>query len=287
LDDVEPYFRHIRGGRAPSPESVAHLRERYVRVGGRTPLLDITRRTATALERELGDRRVYIGMKHWHPYIGDTMREMIDDGVERVTAIVLAPHYSRMSIGGYRKAVDEARAALGRDIDVTFVERWHMQPEFISMMAKLVDAGLQQFAPAERNGVKTVFSAHSLPVRIREWDDPYERELLQSSEAAAHAVGIRDWRFAWQSAGETGEPWLGPDILDYLDMLHAEGVKHVLQVPIGFLSEHLEILWDIDHEAREKARELGITLHRTQLPNDSPALVRTLAAVVAGAESDR
>lgn len=293
LDQVEPYFTHIRGGRPPSPEAVARLRKRYELVGGRTPLLEITRNTARALEMALNSdgaddaahRPVYVGMKHWHPYIGDVMRGMAADGIESVTALTLAPHYSRISLGGYRKAMGEAQAAMERNFDVTFIERWHAQPEFIEMMAELVRAGLEQFDTSERESVVTVFSAHSLPVRIRDWDDPYERELLESSAATALVVRLEDWRFAWQSAGETGEPWLGPDILDYLETLHAEGVRNVLQVPIGFVSEHLEILWDIDHEAKEKACELGMTLHRTELPNDSPAMVRALAAVIAAAES--
>ncbi len=297
LDQVEPYFTHIRGGRPPSPEAVARLRKRYELVGGRTPLLDITRSTARGLEQLLnandGDsagfarRPVYIGMKHWHPYVGDVMRTMAADGIERITAVTLAPHYSRISLGGYRKAMDDAQAAMQRTFDVTFVERWHAQPEFVEMMAELVRDGLRQFDEPDRASVLTVFSAHSLPVRIREWNDTYEQELMESSAATARAVGLPDWRFAWQSAGETGEPWIGPDILDYLATLQSEGVRNVLQVPIGFVSEHLEILWDIDHEAKERARELGMTLHRTQLPNDSPAMVRTLAAVVAAAESER
>lgn len=287
-DQVEQYFTHIRGGRVPPRESVERLRRRYELVGGRTPLLDITLETARSLEAELARstgvyRPVYVGMKHWHPYIADVLAEIAVDGIERLTAVALAPHYSRMSIGGYRRAVDEARAALAHDVAVTFVARWHDQPEFIAMMAALVREGLRRFPEGERDGVVTVFSAHSLPVRIREWDDPYERELLESSAAVAAAAGIRDWRFAWQSAGETGEPWLGPDILELLETLHAAGARQVLVVPIGFVAEHLEILWDIDREAKERAAALGLTLHRTGLPNASLPLVRTLAAVVTSA----
>lgn len=290
LDAVEPYFTHIRGGRPPSPESLARLRRRYELVGGATPLLSITRETAAALERELaarsGVRRpVYVGMKHWHPYIAETLETIVADGVDRLTAIALAPHYSRISIGGYRRALDDAQRALGTAVDVTLVERWHDRPEFVAMMAGLIRDALERFPAAARGRVVTVFSAHSLPVRIREWGDPYESELLASSAAVAAAAGVTDWRFAWQSAGETGEPWLGPDILDFLETLHAAGVRHVLQVPIGFVADHLEILWDIDHEARERAAALGLTLERTALPNASPALVQTLAAVVAAAET--
>ena len=284
LDQVGAYFTHIRGGRTPSPEAVAHLRERYVRIGGTTPLLQITEglaaRLGDYLRAEGAPRSIYIGMKHWHPYIADAMRVMRDDGVRKVTAIVLAPHYSLLSVGAYRHEVEKVQRELGNPFTLRFVERWHAIPEFLDMMANLVRDGLARFPAEVRGNVLVVFTAHSLPVRIREWADPYEDELRESSRAVAERVGLPDWRFAWQSAGGSGEPWIGPDILEYLDTLHGEGVRQVLQVPIGFLSEHLEILYDIDIEAKGKAASLGITLHRTELPNASAALVRTLAAVV-------
>jgi len=283
-EQVEPYFNHVRGGRKPSPEAVEHLSERYVRVGGRTPLLDITRQVTGRLQERLnagsGNYRVYAGMKHWHPYIGDVLERMAADGAERVVAVALAPHYSRISIGGYRKAVDEARERLGRPFEVTFVESWHDNPRFLDMMARLVREGLAQFAPDARDQVVAVFSAHSLPARIRGWDDPYERELLASSAAVAERIGLRDWRFAFQSESATGESWLGPDIIDTLERLAGEGKRQVLQVPIGFVSDHLEILYDIDVEAREKAAELGMTFHRTQLPNVREDFIETLASIV-------
>ena len=284
LDDVGAYFTHIRGGRQPGPEAVARLRQRYERIGGMAPLLRITNDLAAGLAATvLADgrtRRVYVGMKHWHPYIADVMRTMRDDGVRDVTAIVLAPHYSRLSVGAYRHTVDETQQALGNPFSIRFVERWHDTPEFLDMLATLVRDGLARFPVEARSSVAVVFTAHSLPLRIREWGDPYERELLDSSRAVAERVGLTDWRFAWQSAGGTSEPWIGPDILDYLDTLQAEGVRQVLQVPIGFLSEHLEVLYDIDIEAKEKAAALGMTLQRTEMPNASPALVSALAAVV-------
>ena len=289
-DQAAEYFTHIRGGRAPSPEAVANLRARYERLGGSTPLLRITRELAarleTALAAEGSPRRVYVGMKHWHPFIADTMRQMSDDGVRDVIALPLAPHYSRMSIGGYHHAVEDAQRALGGPFAIRFVDRWHDRPEFVDMMAGLVTAAFDRFPGRSPRAITVVFTAHSLPQRIREWNDPYERELLASSAAVAERLGIARWRFAWQSAGGTGEPWFGPDILDFLDTLHAEGVRDVLQVPIGFVSEHLEVLYDIDVEAKEKARALGMTLQRTELPNARPALVRTLAAVVRAATVD-
>ncbi len=284
------YFTNIRGGREPSPEAVAHLRHRYERIGGTTPLLRITRALAGRLEQRLAAEgmacRVYVGMKHWHPFIADTMRQMRDDGVQSVTAIALAPHYSRLSVGAYRQAVEEAHQHLGCPFTIRFVERWCDRPEFAAMMARLVAGGLRRFPLERRDRVTVVFTAHSLPLRIREWDDPYERDLRDSSAVVARRVGLSDWRFAWQSAGGTREPWLGPDILEALEAWRAEGVTEVLQVPIGFVSEHLEILYDIDVEAKEKARSLGMTLERTELPNARASLVRTLAAVVRGATAD-
>lgn len=290
-DQVEPYFTHIRGGRKPSPEAVSRLQTRYEKIGGRTPLLEITNSVARKLESVLSDSasehvKVYVGMKHWHPYIADTLASIVADGITHLTAIVLAPHYSLMSVGGYRKAVQEGLSLLGADIPVTFVERWHQQPEFVELMSKLILEGLNQFSEDERGNVVPVFSAHSLPEKIRNWGDPYEAELHGSSKMVADNLNRHDWRFAWQSAGETGDPWLGPDILDFLDVLKSEGASNVLQIPIGFVCDHLEIMWDIDYEAKNKAAELGITLHRTQLPNDSDDFVNVIASVFRGAQDN-
>lgn len=283
-EDVEAYFTHIRGGRRPSAEAVSRLQARYALVGGRTPLLDISNSVRDRLEEVLRARtgeavRVYTGMKHWHPYIADVVQQMWNDGIRHVTAIALAPHYSRISIGGYRAAVEAAVTGLPSPLEVTFVDSWHLQSEFIDMMAHRVTDALREFPEDAREHVLTVFSAHSLPERIRTWNDPYESQLLASSQAVADQLGLSDWRFAWQSAGETGEPWLGPDICEYLETLHAEGVRHVLSVPIGFVADHLEIMYDLDHEAARCASALGMTLRRTRMPNDSPAFIKTLVAV--------
>jgi ferrochelatase len=292
-DQVEPYFTHIRGGRAPSAESVERLRQRYELIGGRTPLLAITNDVRDALERELNAAaigptyRVYAGMKHWHPFIADVVPQIAADGVGELIAVVLAPHYSRISIGGYRTALGTALAALADPPRLRFVDSWHLDPHFVDFTADRVATALADFPPAANpkvaGGVVTVFSAHSLPARIREWDDPYERQLRESCAAVADRAGVRDWRFAWQSAGHTGEAWLGPDIVDFLETLQAEGVRRVLSVPIGFVSDHLEIMYDIDYEARRKAEALGMTLRRTRMPNADPAFVRVLASVVASA----
>ena len=290
-DDVEPYFIHIRGGRSPSPEAVAHLKARYVAIGGRTPLLEITNDTARALQAELesqspGAYRAYVGMKHWHPYIADAARQIVADGAQRLIAIVLAPHYSRMSVGGYRSALERALDGVEGAPELLFVEHWHLEPAFITLIASRVRESLAAFPPGVRDHVRVVFSAHSLPERIRTWSDPYEAELLASCAAVAASAQLVDWRFAWQSAGSTGEPWLGPDLVDYLATLRDEGVRAVLSVPIGFVCDHLEVLYDIDHEAATAARSMGIEFRRTRMPNASPELIAALVAVVAGVERD-
>jgi ferrochelatase len=205
---------------------------------------------------------------------------MSGDGITDVVAVPLAPHYSRISIGGYRKAVDDAIAGLSRPMTLRFVDNWHLHPQFVDLIAERVRASLARWPERKRARVFTVFSAHSLPTRIREWDDPYERQLVDSCRAVAARAELDNWRFAFQSAGDTGEPWLGPDICDVLQTLHDEGARDVLSVPIGFVSEHLEILYDIDFEAMNKARQLDMTLRRTAMPNTDPAFVRVLAAVV-------
>jgi ferrochelatase len=292
-DQVEAYFTHIRGGRTPSPESVARLRERYELVGGRTPLLEITNNVRDALERELNasaigpSYHVYVGMKHWHPFIGDVVPQIAADGIGVLIAVALAPHYSRISIGGYRTALGNALALLADAPALQFIDSWHLQPQFIEFSAGRVAAAVADFPaaahPKSDGDVVVLFSAHSLPERIREWNDPYEAQLLETCGAVAARAGVRDWRFAWQSAGHTGEPWLGPDIVNYLETMQSQGVRRVLSVPIGFVSDHLEIMYDIDYEARRKAESLGMTLRRTRMPNADPGFVRVLASVVTAA----
>jgi protoporphyrin/coproporphyrin ferrochelatase len=289
LDEVEPYYTDVRGGRAPTPELLVELKERYRLVGGRTPLLEISRAQADGLQRLLdaeapGRYRVYLGMKHWHPYIAAAVRQMRADGIREALAVALAPHYSRMSIGGYISRIEDAQASLdGEPIRFRYVESWHDEPIFLEALATQVRAALAtSFAPEERDGVFVLFTAHSLPERIREWDDPYQRELLATSRGVADVLGLPAdrWDFAFQSAGRTPEPWLGPDILTKLRELAAAGRRTVLVCPVGFISEHLEIFYDIDYEAHRLAEELGVHLERIEMLNATPPLLEALAAVV-------
>jgi protoporphyrin/coproporphyrin ferrochelatase len=265
-EDIPAYFADIRGGRPIRPEAVAELTERYRRIGGRSPLNEITEAQARALERELGIP-VHVGMKHWHPRIAEAAGQALAGGAEHVVGLVLAPHYSRISIGGYRERLEEA---LPDGVDLTFVESWHDHEPFLDVLAERVRG----------NDAHVVFTAHSLPTRILAEGDPYRDQLLETSRLVAEKAGVQSWSFAFQSESPTGEPWLSPDLLDELEALHGRGVERVLVAPVGFVSDHLEILWDIDVQAREKAAELGLELERIESLNDDPAFIRSLADLV-------
>jgi ferrochelatase len=264
-EDVRPYLEDIRGRSAVSPELVDELSERYRRIGG-SPLSEISERQRDALAREL-EMPIYLGMKHWRPSISDAVEEAIGDGAERLVALVLAPHFSRMSIGGYRTRLE--RALAGR-AELAFVESWHDHEPFLDVVADRVRG----------TNAHVVFTAHSLPERIVERGDPYREQLLETARLVAERAGVGRWSFAFQSASETGAPWLGPDILAELAELRTHGVQDVLVAPIGFVADHLEILWDIDVEARERAAEIGLRLERMPSLNDDPAFIRGLAELV-------
>jgi ferrochelatase len=267
-DDIRPYLEDIRGGRPVSDEAVAELAERYRRIGGRSPLDDVTEAQRAALERELGFP-VFVGMKHWRPRIAEAVERALESGATRIVGLVLAPHYSRMSVGEYRERLEAALN--GRDSELVLVESWHDEPAFLDVVADRVNG----------TDAWVVFTAHSLPERILTGGDPYRDQLLETSRLVAERAGLGDrWSFAFQSASATGEPWLGPDILDELERLAAKGERKVLVAPVGFVSDHLEILWDLDIEAREQAQALGLELERIDSLNDDPAFMRALAGLV-------
>jgi ferrochelatase len=265
VEDVPAYLEDIRGGRPVSRAAVDDLVSRYERIGA-SALNEITERQRAGLERELG-LPVHTGMKHWRPRIAEAATQVLADGARRVVGLVLAPHYSRLSVGGYR---DRLAAALDGRAALDMIESWHDWPPYLDVVAGRIHG--------DRGHV--VFTAHSLPARILAEGDPYRDQLLETSRLVAERAAVADWSFAFQSASETGEPWLGPDILDHLEELHAQGETRVLLAPIGFVCDHLEILWDLDVEAREKARELGLDLDRIPSLNDDPAFIAALAALV-------
>jgi ferrochelatase len=280
-EDIEPYYTHIRGGRPPTPELLADLRERYRLVGGRTPLSDISEATRRALEERLnrdGSFRVYLGMKHWRPWIKDAVARMAGDGIDHAVGLVLAPHYSTMSIAQYYNYVDQAQEAAGSHIQFERIDSWHLHPPYLEAVARRVRARLTVFPAGEP--VSVVFTAHSLPERIVQAGDPYPDQLRETSEALARMLRLAGWTFSYQSAGRTPDPWLGPDIVETVEALSGRGVKNVLVAPIGFVSDHLEIFYDIDYEARSAARSCGVRLERTESLNASPDFIEALASLV-------
>jgi ferrochelatase len=288
LDDVEPYLLDIRGGRPTSPDLVEEIKERYALIGGRSPLLDITRQQAEALEARLnrdGDARyrAYVGMRHWQPRIKEAVARMVEDGIERAVAVVMAPHYSRMSTGAYFERLDEAVEELSADITITRVENWHDQPRFIDALAENASAALARYG---RDGTdappKVIFTAHSLPTRILDWGDPYDLQLRETAGLLAERLELPSdrWLFSYQSAGRSSEPWLGPQIEDVIVELAQAGEQRLLIVPVGFVCDHVEVLYDIDIEGRQLAEAHGARLERSDSLNASPTFVAALADVV-------
>jgi ferrochelatase len=280
LDEVPAYFTHIRGGRPPSQAAAEELRERYRAIGGMSPLRAITESQAGRLEAVLRARghsaAVTVGMKHSAPFIADAVRAMAESGIRSATALALAPHYSRISVAGYFSTAAEAAAEHGVVLEA--VESWHDHPGFIEAVARRLQAALARTtAPA------VIFTAHSLPQRILTWNDPYPGQLRHTAELVASAAGVPQWRFAYQSASHTGEPWLGPDLLETLPELAREGVEEVVVCPVGFVADHLEVLYDIDVEARVAAGGLGLRLVRAPSLNDGDDFIAVLADLVEGA----
>lgn len=282
LEEVEPYYTHIRRGRPPSPEQLQDLVRRYEAIGGVSPLNAITDRQVRAIEATLRERgwsgRVYVGMKHWHPFIAEAVEQMARDGVQRTVGVVLAPHYSRLSIGGYVDYAMQAREQFAPSMEMRFVERWGSHPLFIEAVARKVQKALADWQPDE---TVVVFSAHSLPQRIHQWGDPYERELLESTQLVAQELNLPHWTFAYQSASATSEPWLGPDVLERLEEIAREWLqKQVVCCAIGFVADHLEVQYDLDIEARQKCQTLGLRYRRAGSLNDDPLLAQAVADVV-------
>lgn len=266
--DIAAYYTHIRGGRTPTPEALAELTERYRAIGG-SPLTEITRAQAKALSERTG-LPAFAGMKHAPPFIADAAAEAKRARVERLVALPLAPHYAHMSVGGYRRSLEEAW-----DRELVFVPGFHDHPAFIAAVRRLLQEALAESRPE-----RIFFTAHSLPARIVAEGDPYQDQLLASCRLVAGVMDLPDWEFAFQSASHTGEPWLGPDLLEAIER---SGAQEVLVCPIGFVADHLEILYDLDVEAQAFARERGILLRRTQSFNALPEFVDALAHIVADA----
>lgn len=287
-EDVLRYYTHIRHGHPPTASQLQDLLDRYEAIGGVSPLFQITEREGDGLQAVL-DRRhgprvfqVYLGMKHAAPFIADGICRMADDGVKEAVALVLAPHNSRMSVGAYLEEAEKAAADLA--VAIRPIRSWAAAPRLIDILADRIQSVRQRFTPEEQQNLPVIFSAHSLPERILQDRDPYPSQLRMTGDLVATRLGTAHYTFSWQSAGRTREPWMGPDILDKLTSMAEDGFRQAIICPCGFVSDHLEVLYDLDIQAQQHARELGMHIERTPSLNDDPEFLELLADLVEGAQ---
>jgi ferrochelatase len=280
IDEVEPYLLDVRGHRPTSDEIIHEVRERYREIGGRSSILEQTQAQADALQAALSvagaDFKVFVAMRHWHPYIQDVLAEMQSQGIERCVGLVMAPHYSRMSIEAYYKRIEQA----GSPIQIARINDWHVLPGYLDTLFNRVRAALLRFPQEVRDDVPVIFTAHSLPERILEWNDPYPTQLAETVSAVMQRLGEHPHAFAYQSAAISSEPWLGPDASEIIEQYAAAGHKHILLCPIGFVCEHVEILYDIDIVYQKLAGSLGVCLKRIEMLNAAPETITDLATLV-------
>jgi protoporphyrin/coproporphyrin ferrochelatase len=279
--DIPAYLSDVRGGRETPQRLLEEITSRYQQIGGRSPLLDITRSAGRRLSEATG-LPVYTGMRHWHPRIKDAVAEMSAAGVERCIAICMAPHYSVMSVGAYRARLDDAMVSSDCHMAVDFVESWHTEPHYLDGLAQNTREALRRFTLEERDEVKVIFTAHSLPEAILERGDPYPQQLAETSRLVAERLELAPgrWEFSFQSAAQTGTPWLGPQIEALVPELARRGERNLVISPVGFIADHVEVLYDLDIGVQRIARAAGVHVERAPMLNDSPALVAALASIV-------
>ena len=292
LENVEPFLLDVRGGRPTPPELVEEIRERYRATGGKSPAVGITQEVARKLEQRLngaegGHYRVYVGLRHWHPFIKETYAELLQIDPARVIGLCMAPQQSSLSTGAYRKKVEEARSALQSTCAVSYVGSWNRHPQLIAAIVENIRQGLLKFSADLRAKVPVLFTAHSLPERIVAMKDPYPDEVKGTVDAIIACLGSQPTRFAYQSQGRSSEPWLGPTVESALEALHQEGHRHVLVAPIGFICDHVETLFDIDIELKQLAVSMGMQLERMPMLNAAPALIETLVSVIDAHQSSQ
>jgi len=287
LDDVPGYLADIRSGRTTPRSVVEEIEEHYRAIGGRSPILDISLRQAAALEARLGKESFScrVGMRHWSPWIEDCVGQMEAEGIQKAVALVLAPHYSAMNTERYFAKVEEGRRIYGSKLEVSYVKSYHDSPSLIEALASRVKTGLELWPSSERGKVHVVFSAHSLPARFTRDGDPYDSQLRETARLVADRAGLSEERWSWsyQSAGKSPEPWLGPQLEEHIPALAERGIRDVVSVPVGFVSDHVEILYDIDIEARSAAEKAGVRLERPPSLNDDPLFIEALAQAVIAA----
>ncbi|EAH4448025.1 ferrochelatase [Listeria innocua] len=285
-EDIERYYTDIRHGHKPSEEMIADLRGRYHAIGGLSPLAKITEAQAYGLEKALNDAqdevefKAYIGLKHIEPFIEDAVATMHKDGIEEAISIVLAPHYSSFSVEAYNKRAKDAADKLG-GIHIQAINDWYKQPKFIQMWADRINETAKQIPAEELIDTVLIVSAHSLPEKIKQHNDPYPDQLQETADLIFDKVAVPHYALGWQSEGKTGEPWLGPDVQDLTRELYGrEKYKHFIYTPVGFVAEHLEVLYDNDYECKVVTDEVGAAYHRPPMPNADPEFLEVLRTVV-------
>ncbi len=283
LDEIPGYLADIRSGRPTHRAVLDEITENYRAIGGSSPLLAVTRRQVDALQERLGERyRCYLGMRHWSPWIEDVVGEMVGDGVTHAVGLVLAPQFSSMSVARYQQKVADGLELYRARIRFAHVASYHDDDRLVRAFAARVEQGLAEWPEEVRDLVHVIFTAHSLPLRVISSGDPYGDQCQETARLVARQAGLREeqWSWCWQSAGRTPEPWAGPDLGEHLETVAARGVEHILCVPVGFVSDHVELLFDVDHRARAIAERLGMTLVRPPALNDDPVFVAALAELV-------
>ncbi len=289
LADIPEFLLNVRGGRPLPQAAVQEIIHRYSLIGGGSPLLKLTTLQAARLAETLNRGAsadgpqtipVYIGMRNWKPYIADAIGQSVDDGVGRLVALCLAPQNSRTSVGLYRKYLAEAVGKVSPQLQVEFIESWHDHPDLIAAFRENISAALDRAENEAGQSVPVIFTAHSVPEKTVADGDPYDRQVKETAALVAEKMALKDWRVAFQSQGMTADPWIGPTVESQIDELAAAGHRHVLIAPIGFVCDHVEILYDIDVVFREHGKTRGVTVLRSESLNGSPLFIRALAAVV-------
>lgn len=284
-EDLERYYTHIRRGRKPSEEALEDLRSRYEAIGGISPLARITREQGEALEAKLNEEqddvqfKLYLGLKHIDPFIEDAVEQMAKDGIKEAVSIVLAPHYSTFSIKSYNGRAQEEAAK--HNIELKSVVDWYNEPGFIDYWVEQVNKVYGSMPEGERDQSCLIVSAHSLPEKIIQDGDPYPDQLKETADLIAKQAGITDYEIGWQSEGNTPEPWLGPDVQDLTrDLFEQKGYKAFVYAPVGFVSDHLEVLFDNDVECKVVCDDIQASYYRPEMPNTHPKFIQTLSKVV-------
>ena len=286
LDDIPGYLADIRNGRPTTSEVLDEITNNYRQIGGRSPLLEISTAQVQAVAAKLDPTlfKCYLGMRHWSPWIEDVVGQMLDDGITHAVSLVLAPHYSQLGVGKYHQKIAVGLEMFRGHIDFAHVSSYHDAPKYIEAVANRVHEGFRCWPEAEWNSIHVIFSAHSLPTRILDTGDPYDSQCRETARLVAECAWLPDeqWSWSYQSAGRSPEPWLGPQLPEHIGKLAEKGIKNIVSVPVGFVSDHAEILFDIDVEAQSVAKSHGVRLERPPALNDTPLFIETLIDLIGG-----